>query len=533
MKSENLITKYPRWVYYLLLSVTMLGLCFRLANLDGKVYWHDETFTALYVTGHSNREAANTLFSGQVITAQAVLEFQTLSPGRGLVATTQQLAANDPQHPPLYYLLARLMMAVNSDPVVATRWVAAIAGILLIPAVYWLSWELFKIPIVASLSSALVAVSPFHYLYAQEAREYSLWALTIVLASTMLARALRQNSFLSWIAYVAALTASLYTFVLTFMVVASHCLYIVWLMATGYRQPGEQKQNFSVLRNFILSLVTSLMLFSPWLRILREVNAVSWTAEPMPWPALLRSWVGHIKSLFFDVNSDSLTSAIYFELPMALLCLLLVGWSIYWAVRSMPRPVLLYLGLLGGITLLAFVMPDLLVGGRRSTVSRYLIPSWISLQILVAYGLGQKLLLSKRLGKTFWQAVLGVVIFAGILSCGLSVQADSWANKHPNNFNPQIAELINQQPPETLLVISDHETNFGNIISLSHSLDPDQKILGFEEPTPPPIPQNFRSMLLFNLSKTAREQIAAETGYSVTPLYQPAKLWKLETSGHP
>lgn len=44
---------------------------------------------------------------------------------------------------------------------------------------------------------ALIAVSPFHVLYAQEAREYSLWTVTILLSSAALLRAMRVKTKLS------------------------------------------------------------------------------------------------------------------------------------------------------------------------------------------------------------------------------------------------------------------------------------------------------------------------------------------------
>ena len=35
----------------------LLGVLFRLANLDGKVYWLDETYTSLALAGRSNASA--------------------------------------------------------------------------------------------------------------------------------------------------------------------------------------------------------------------------------------------------------------------------------------------------------------------------------------------------------------------------------------------------------------------------------------------------------------------------------------------
>ena len=153
----------------LLLIAIVLGGLFRLINLSGKVYWHDETYTALYATGHNNVEAVDLVFDGQLKTAGDISQLQTAVPDRGVGRTVKELSDNDSQHPPLYYVLTRLLMYVVPNTVVASRLVAAIAGILLIPATYWLTKLLFSQTLPATVSAAVVAVSPFQYLYAQEA----------------------------------------------------------------------------------------------------------------------------------------------------------------------------------------------------------------------------------------------------------------------------------------------------------------------------------------------------------------------------
>ena len=162
----------------LLLIAIVLGGLFRLINLSGKVYWHDETYTALYATGHNNVEAVDLVFDGQLKTAGDISQLQTAVPDRGVG---------------------------RPNTVVASRLVAAIAGILLIPATYWLTKLLFSQTLPATVSAAVVAVSPFQYLYAQEAREYSLWALPLLVACAVFVKALKDNRMGSWMLYAGAI----------------------------------------------------------------------------------------------------------------------------------------------------------------------------------------------------------------------------------------------------------------------------------------------------------------------------------------
>jgi len=512
----------------LMILALLVGSVLRFANLEGKVYWHDEAYTALYATGHDRTDAYEALFNGQLKTAGDILVWQQATPDYGLDQTIRQLAKNDAQHPPLYYLLTRMAMYVTGNTVVATRLIAAIAGVLLIPAVYWLSLELFASPLTASLSAALIAVSPFHYLYAQEAREYSLWALTTVLASGALLKALRKNTLSTWLVYVAILTTSLYSCILMFLVIGGHGLYVALQAIATYRQK-RSLYAFIGLRNFTLSTAASLLLFAPWLRIIPDANVVSWTAQPIPILSLVKIWAGNITRLFFDLNLDS-TDSLFYTIPPVLIALALVGYTLIWSIQRMPKPALLFLACVGGVTLLAFVGPDLAIGGRRSSVTRYLIPAYLCIQIAVAYLLSQ-LLISKRLphySAATSKSATAVLLVAGLVSCLASIPSDTWWHKKNSHLNPEVARMINQIPG-ALLISSDNNANLGEILSLSHRLNPDQPLLLSQEPNVPTIPDGFESVFLFNPSAKVRDELNQSSTYRVMSVYEPGRLWQIQS----
>ncbi|MGB3668588.1 MAG: glycosyltransferase family 39 protein [Phormidesmis sp.] len=516
----------------LMILALLVGSVLRFANLEGKVYWHDEAYTALYATGHDRTDAYEALFDGQLKTAGDILVWQQATPDYGLAQTVRQLAKNDAQHPPLYYLLTRMAMYITGNTVVATRSIAAIAGVLLIPAVYWLSLELFTSRLTASLSAALIAVSPFHYLYAQEAREYSLWTLTTVLASGALLKALRKNTLSTWLVYVAILTTSLYGCILMFLVIGGHGLYVALQAIATYRQK-RSLYAFTSLRNFTLSTAASLLLFAPWLRIIPDANVVSWTAQPMPILSLVKIWAGNITRLFFDLNLDS-TDPLFYTIPPVLIALALVGYTLIWSIQRMPKPALLFLACIGGVTLLAFVGPDLVIGGRRSSVTRYLIPAYLCIQIAVAYLLSQ-LLTSRRpshyssaVGRSIGRSATAVLLVAGLISCLASIPSDTWWHKKNSHLNPEVARTVNQTPG-ALLISSDNNANLGEILSLSHSLNPGQPLLLSQEPNVPTIPDGFDSVFLFNTSAKVRDELNQSSAYQVTSVDEPGRLWQIQS----
>lgn len=514
-----------RWLSAWVIVAVLLGASFRFVNLTGKVYWHDEAYTGLYATGHNNGEV-DALFDGTLRTVADVLPLQTATPALGLTETVRQLAKDDSQHPPLYYGLARLGLYGSSNTIFVTRLVAAVFGTLLIPAIYWLSWELFRSPLTASLSAALVAVSPFHYLYAQEAREYSLWALAIATSSAALLRALRQNSRLSWVTYGAVLTAGLYGSLLTLLAIISHTLYVGCQALVRY-PPRWKASPLTAVRNFALSVGGALLLFTPWLNAIRangKASDVSWTAVPAPLLTLARIWAGNVTRLFFDLNLDSNSPLAHTVVPV-LISIGLVTYALLWSLRQMPRSALLFLALLGGVTVMAFAGPDIVFGGRRSSVSRYLIPAYLSLQIAIAYLLSQKI--SGRPVSTFWRGVTVGLLAVGILSCAVSLPADTWWNKKYSHLNLEVARIISLAP-DSVLISSDYNINRGEILSLAHALNQDQPLLLFREPDLPVLPKNADTLFLFNLSKQTKTQLDQSPDYQVVPAYKAGKLWRLE-----
>src|SRR2546423_8067693 len=73
------------------------------------------------------------------------------------------------------------------------RALAAVAGALAIPAIYFLGRELWGRG-AGLMAALLLALNAYHIRYSQEARSYSLAALLVILSSYFLVRLLRQPS---------------------------------------------------------------------------------------------------------------------------------------------------------------------------------------------------------------------------------------------------------------------------------------------------------------------------------------------------
>ncbi len=217
----------PICLGFLIVVLLAMGLFFRFANLDKKVYRHDETRTSLRISGSWAGEMKRQIFDGREISIQDVQKYQRVNPERGFFYTIFSLAADDPKHPPLYYALVRLWAQLLGDSVGTIRALSSLISLLVFPCFYWLCRELFRSDRTAWMVMVLMAVSPFHVLYAQEAREYSLWTVSILLASVALLRALRLRARFSWRVYAAAAAVGLYSHTLFGLVVVGHAMYVI------------------------------------------------------------------------------------------------------------------------------------------------------------------------------------------------------------------------------------------------------------------------------------------------------------------
>ena len=89
------------------------------------------------------------------------------------------------QHPPLYYVLLHLWLRLG-DGAATVRALSAIASTLNIPVIYALGRRLLGLK-VGVVAAVVLALSPFHIRFAQEARMYALLSLNVSLSMLSLA----------------------------------------------------------------------------------------------------------------------------------------------------------------------------------------------------------------------------------------------------------------------------------------------------------------------------------------------------------
>ena len=446
----------------------VLGICFRVVNLDRKVYWGDEVYTSIRVSGYTTSEIVQTVTQAPT-TAGALQKFQRPSAAKGLSGTIQGLIIEEPQLTPLYFISLRFWTAWLGDSVTAARSLSVVFGLLALPCLYWFCLELLGSSTVGLIAVALVAISPLHLVYAQEARMYSLWILTTLFSGATLLRAIRLPTWANWLSYTLAVVLTLYTSFLSVVVLLGYGIYVFLMTIRRQR---------SLFFAYLLATLVGFITFLPWVLIFLQNNtsgsfAGEGNGSAESWVATLKHWAGILSRGFVDFNltSESPPQQLALLAIVILLLLGLMGYALYFLVRHgthQSRLFLLILMLGVPIALLPrSLSPDL--------PPRYLIPTYLAIELAIANLLAAKLTLSVNWGQKIWRTVTVLVMSAGVLSCVVSAQAEGWWNKQFSNCNAPIARVVNQATAP--LVVSDlaggiFDSALSNVISLSHRLHP-------------------------------------------------------------
>jgi uncharacterized membrane protein len=501
----------------IIVIVLSLGLFWRFDHLDRKVYWLDETFTSFHLSGYTDQEVSQTIVNGSVISVQDLHQYQVLNPDRTVAQTLQHIAATAPELPPLYFVLLRSWVGIFGDDIAVIRTFSALLSLLIFPAVYWLSWELFKSSLVGWVAIGLIAVSPFHVICAQEARPYTLWLALTLSSGAMLLKALRRPTPLNWVLYIAASTLGFYTHLLTLLVWLSQAIYVALI------------ERFRVTQTSLVYLKSSAfigLLFLPWIlyclvRRFDVINDVPSAPKLVTGLTLIKGWIRCLSLFFVDFNLEE-TSAWQWLILFGLIVaagLAIIGAALVNLGQRWPRSLHWFLWLAIGVPTVTLILSDLLLTDARSTIARYLLPSYTAIQIAVAALLARQISQPSRY-QGHWRLVLGSMMAIGMLSCLMMTSSPFWWNKADDRINTAIATKINQSTQA--LVVSD--AFFVKVFMLSHGLNDRVNLQLVKSPQVPTIPAGFSEVWLYDSSPQLQQTL--QQHYRLTPIYPP-RLWQV------
>lgn len=490
------LSKVPFTAKLLGIVLVLLGIFFRFYHLDSKVFWNDEVYSAVPVSGYTV-EGITTEWqpgaSNTKLTSAEVLErYQILAPNTTVSDTLQSVAVEEPQNSPLFFVLSRQWIDLTHfSPRFGMRSLAVLISVVGLPFAYWLCIELFSSKAIAWLGTGLMAISPLHIIYAQEARQYSLLITLTLVACFAFLHALRLSSSLRWALYSLSAVLGLYSHPFFCFVLLAHGIYLFGLEGS-LAQPLKLTRS---LISFFVAIAMSLLAFLPWVVIIfSRVERISpWRGNTdLSLPQLVGRWMINLVRVFFDLPFGTLRLydlQVNLADPFFYLVLLLValaGYAIWDMVQSAERKTWLFVLTLMICPAIFLILADISLGGIRSTIPRYILPSYIGVQLAIAHFLARP----RRIGivsapwPRLWRFVAALVLTTSCISSVVLLQSTTWWSKYSNLYDPAIAALVNTT--DTPLVLSDSALR---LISLSYLLQPTAELQVADEENLPDLPQ--------------------------------------------
>lgn len=389
----------------ILVVTALVGVWLRFDGIGRWPFWYDEVATLLHLSGRTEVQLGR-LYDGRILRGSELLATyqggagslgeQPLVRLSGSVADVlRAVAADEPQSGALYFAVASAVTVGPGDPV-RVRAVSAVASTASLLLLGLLAWRLFDQG-TALAAVALAAISPLELRFAHEARPYALCAAFLLASALSAHRASCVRDLPSWFLYALCLTAALWTHPIALLALPA-------LLALASASVPDRYEFSSTGGGGAAWLATSvaMILWLPWALVCwiaypKIQQLTAWSSEPIGVEGLARGWLGAITSFFFRPRGEGgiLPSGMP-ELASSSLSVALAGVAVVIvaaALRSMTqypnrstRHYVLVLALAPWLVLAAL---DLALGGRRSTVARYLIPTWAGTALAVAYWLMQ------------------------------------------------------------------------------------------------------------------------------------------------
>ncbi len=503
-----------RWTLGVAAAIA-LGVAFRFVGLEQHVFWHDEVYTKFFASGFRASDWKAVLFTGNVLDVDQVLAFQRPSPEKGVLDTILGLAHDEPQHPPLYYLLARMWVGFFGDGIGALRALSAVLSLTALPGMWAFCREATGSARTAWTGTALLAVSPFFILYAQEAREYALWSSLTLWACSALLAAVRITkgggpSFAMWAGFSALTALSLYTAMSAVPVI---------LAQIGFVVLSERGRFTRTSLSAAAAMAASAVAFLPWAAMI-WVNleafqiSMAWSrAVTVPQTEVIGTFLLNVSRPLLDFGVE------YAPVGPATVISVAVGTLVIATSVAEFRQIRgrILIGLLAVIPIAMLVLPDLMFGGIRSLSARYLTASFLALQVMLAHALRER------------PAAFAIVVGLGLGSAvSNALQPAVWTKSISNDL-PAVAEIINATP--TPVVVGNMERHHpGNLLALCHLLKPGTKLQFLDHGVHYTVPTEFSDVFLFSPIQPFLEDLEARNPAKAEKLLEKRhlSLWRVE-----
>ena len=285
-------------------------------------------------------------------------------------------------HPPLFHILMHYWIGLFGTGEVAVRSFALLFGVAAIVAAYWAARTLFD-GRVGLIAAGIVALSPYHIWYAQEARMYTMMLFFGLLSVGCLGLAVRRGTPGRWTAYFGVTLLGLFThYFFAFLVLGEVLYFLVFEVfgrlsalrregrrSTSWKRPWRVFSDVPALGPWLVAMVAMSLALGAWVTWAIILPQVTMGGSPL---------IGSITSAGLGYGQAAPSFAVRFNDVVLTLVEMTSGFH--------PEPVMF--GLVATWPVIIYLM--LLLLGRLSPMRRETVMLvWCTSGILVVWALGQ------------------------------------------------------------------------------------------------------------------------------------------------
>ncbi len=472
----------PTWIKAIALILILVGIGFRATNLDLKPFWEDEVYTITRVSGYQMPTISEQI-DQQRLTVKDLEKYRDPQAGQSWLETMSALAST-PEHTPLYFMLLRVWSGIFGHSTIALRSLSVVLSVAGFGVFYLIGRSLF--PTDPALGDAagwgavtLASLSPLLMRYSQETRSYALWIIWMGLSILTLLRAWRSPNKRNWSMYGITLVLAFYTHFLSLLIIISQGIALIIHGLLNRSQDRWQKLPF---KSWILTTFASGLVMAPWFVLIMTrrddvQERTGWLSTSFPLDRTLWSWGQGLVKAWLEIPSR--LQPVWYVVALGAFVGVAIASTYLW--RHSQRDSILTLLSFTLVPTLAILALDLISGGKRSTVDRYFISTYVGLVALTGSALGvalagrvgQRRLSIKTLGLWAGSALL---ILLSLSSLRTLHQGTTWWYK--SSYIPTFTSAMEERP-NTVLVT---DQRIAHVLALAFALPPDQEVVWIEIP---------------------------------------------------
>lgn len=444
---------------YIYLIIIVIGIGLKFYKLEQRFFWDDEICTMLHTSGvsmdtYEENIPVNTVFNRSYFDHILALNSRHLSihdQFRGLMMMPQLTPGN------YYYLI--FWIRLFGDGYMSYRYFSVVIFLLSLPFLFLLSRRLFQSNIAAWIAVSLYAVSPFFQYYAQEARYYILWALAIVIMDYLLLMAAEKQNRLWWGLYVVAGALAIHTTIMFSLIFLMHIIYYLRFHRLNWKP-------------LFISFGIIFLCALPWLIFIyinRSIihDSLTWQALPMGQNKIYNIFKWQLDDFVgVLINPGAFIGTESFVVFVRVVVVLLIAAGLYAMIKRATKKQILFVVLATFVGFITLSTIDIVRHSFTSQISRYPLPNYIGLILLLAFA-GKTLLQKSTIA---FGVLFLVVIVSGIVSS--KVTSDHIAvGRYDSHYHVEDAVQLfsgNQH----VLIISDYQCvgpySYSMFMSLIH-----------------------------------------------------------------